>query len=294
MKNDESEIKQFMSYINSRTKSLKFTFELSDKQVPFLDILVKKDSCWLDQHKLSTSLYEKPTNKHLYTSPDTYAPDHHKYSWLTGENIRLLRIHSNKDEYEHAISNFKQNLANRDFAPDIIDKMIKYRYEDRNIFLSPNLKVSSQQTWNFITVRNIPGRDLVETALLQALDSYKTSLSLTKNTLPSIVIKRGRKLIDFINITSKKVLLNSKKQSENSKQIVEDREDSTKKTNLNKRKINELNNNNINLLNNKFIQPLSTKAEERIFRETGTPVPGSRQVLITTPLSIHPKKPKFI
>ena len=75
----------------------------------------------------------------------------------------------------------------------------------------------------------------------------------------------------------------SKKHSENSKQIVEDREDSTKKTNLNKRKINELNNDNINLLNNKFIQPLSTKAEERIFRETGTPVPGSRQVLITTP-----------
>ena len=57
---DEEKLKQFFRLLNNSSKSLKFKFELSDKEISFLDLTVKKFN-----GKYITSSFEKPTNKHI-------------------------------------------------------------------------------------------------------------------------------------------------------------------------------------------------------------------------------------
>ena len=43
---------------------------------------------------------------------------------MTGENIRLLRIHSNKDEYLEALEEHKDHIRSRGYSDSEINKYI--------------------------------------------------------------------------------------------------------------------------------------------------------------------------
>ena len=55
--------------LNSLHSDIKFTAECSDKQLPFLDVLVKKDG-----FKIETDIYYKPTDSKQYLLFNSYHP----------------------------------------------------------------------------------------------------------------------------------------------------------------------------------------------------------------------------
>ena len=95
------ELDNFIKYLNSIHEKIKFTSEVSENEINFLDTKVK-----IDEHrKLNTTLYEKPTDTHLYLHYDSahHGPCHTKGPY--GQFLRIRRICSrNEDFIENGIN----------------------------------------------------------------------------------------------------------------------------------------------------------------------------------------------
>ena len=55
---------------------------------------------------------------------------HLEGSRLHDVNIRLLRIHSNKDEYLEALEDYNDHMRSRCYSDSEINKYIRHFYED--------------------------------------------------------------------------------------------------------------------------------------------------------------------
>ena len=84
----EDKLNEFIQYLNSIHPTIKLTHELSHSQIDFLDTTFKVN----DSQQLYTTLYEKPTDTHLYLH---YTFSHHnpcKTKGPYGQFFRLRRI----------------------------------------------------------------------------------------------------------------------------------------------------------------------------------------------------------
>ena len=73
----EDTLNEFITYLNGIHPTIKFTHELSNTHINFLDTTVKVNS----HRELYTTLYEKPTDTHLYLH---YTSSHHAPSKTKG------------------------------------------------------------------------------------------------------------------------------------------------------------------------------------------------------------------
>ena len=78
---------EFVAYLNRCHKSIKFTAEVSEMSVPFLDLNIH-----LDGGRIWTDLYCKPTDSHNYLHFDSAHPEHNKLSLPYSQYLRLKRI----------------------------------------------------------------------------------------------------------------------------------------------------------------------------------------------------------
>ena len=89
------ELNKFIKYLNSIHPKIKFTSEISDTHVNFLDTTVKIDADRL----IYTTLYEKPTDTHLYLHYESahHSPCHEKGPY--GQFLRIRRICSKNEDF---------------------------------------------------------------------------------------------------------------------------------------------------------------------------------------------------
>ena len=90
-------LNEFITYLNSKHPTIKFTHESSTTQINFLDTTVKIN----DSRNLYTTSYEKPTDTHLYLH---YTSAHHapsKTKGPYGQFLRLRRICTYDHDFEH-------------------------------------------------------------------------------------------------------------------------------------------------------------------------------------------------
>ena len=86
-------LESFIAYLNSIHTTIKFTSERSTTSIPFLDVKII-----LENGKIETDLYCKPTDKHQYLQHPSSHPYHTKKSIPYSLALRLRRICS-KDEF---------------------------------------------------------------------------------------------------------------------------------------------------------------------------------------------------
>ena len=89
------ELEKFIMYLNNIHPKIKFTSDISDTHVNFLDTTVRID---LDR-LIYTTLYEKPTDTHLYLHYESahHSPCHKKDPY--GQFLRIRRICSKNDDF---------------------------------------------------------------------------------------------------------------------------------------------------------------------------------------------------
>ena len=89
------ELKKFIDYLNQIHEKIKFTSEISNHSVSFLDTIVKIDS----DNTLYTTLFEKPTDTHLYLHYDSahHGPCHTKGPY--GQFLRIRRICTKNEDF---------------------------------------------------------------------------------------------------------------------------------------------------------------------------------------------------
>ena len=101
-------LNDFFTYLNSLDNDLQFTMEIGDSEICFLDLKIS-----LENNKLSTTVYSKPTDSHLYL----HAKSCHKSSSIDGIQkgvaLRLRRICSTDNEYSEKSKEYQQYLTNR-------------------------------------------------------------------------------------------------------------------------------------------------------------------------------------
>jgi hypothetical protein len=220
----EEGLKKFQATVNSLTPSLEFNFVNKRTRTSFLDLEIYKGRRFKETGTLDIRPYSKPGNPHLYTDPSTYQPNHIKYNWIQGECVRLVRNSSNEYRFNEALNLFKMNLLKRNYPLEVVEEQFnKVSYAKRESYLVP--KPKKQKDSIFIMIPNISGRHIVVkyirkiVAHLSNLGACNEKPSCLSNEefsrskevsarakIVTVVVTRGRTVIDIVNASSKAVL----------------------------------------------------------------------------------------
>ena len=124
----------FIEHLNTCHPTIKFTSEISDQEISFLDTKVKKDSAG----RLYTDLYQKDTDKQnylLYSSAHTPAC---KKAIPYSQFLRIRRICTRTEDFDMHAKKMAQKFLNRGYPEKIItDAMTLARQKDRQMKWQP-------------------------------------------------------------------------------------------------------------------------------------------------------------
>ena len=105
---DRELLAKFVYFVNILDPSLKFTVEVGGNSLEFMDLLIK-----IEDGKLITTVYSKPTDGHLYLHNDSCHPRNTKLAVQHGTALRLRRICSTDEEFGNKSVEYKAYLASR-------------------------------------------------------------------------------------------------------------------------------------------------------------------------------------
>lgn len=154
---NEREIHDFFTLANSYHPLLKFTYEISNEQMNFLDTTMFKGARFNDTKILDVKTYIKPTNTFQYLDRNSA---HHPSVFrglIKGETIRYLRNTSDTDILTAMLNDFKSNLIKRGYDSNEIEKTITSAVEnsDRVVALkNSGIKKNQNIPLVFITAYN--------------------------------------------------------------------------------------------------------------------------------------------
>ena len=132
-------LESFLSRLNGFHPTLKFTHNHSKKFVNFLDVSVK-----INEGKIETDLYIKPTDCHQYLHYDSSHPLHVKLSIVYSQGLRVRRICSSDEKIENHFGKLQEWFCKRGYPSNLVQNQLeksksKLREE---LFLSNNKKTS--------------------------------------------------------------------------------------------------------------------------------------------------------
>ena len=106
-------LKRFVYLVNILDPSLKFTVEIGGKSLKYLDLYIR-----LVNGRLSTTVYSKPTDGHLYLHNASCHPANTKRAVQHGTALRLRRICSTEEEFQSKSKDYKAYLVSRGHNPN--------------------------------------------------------------------------------------------------------------------------------------------------------------------------------
>ena len=105
----KEEVNIFIEQANSYHPTIKFTAEISGKEITFLDTRIYKGARFEKKSILDTRTHFKPTETFQYTQFKSCHPPGVKKGFIKGEALRLLRTNSSKETFEENINKHQQN-----------------------------------------------------------------------------------------------------------------------------------------------------------------------------------------
>ena len=112
-----------MKALNSRRKSITFTFKIRNSETQFLDLtLFKKVTRHVEGQQLAVKAFSKPMNKFLFLPPSSCHPKHIFNGWIVGYGKRL-RLNCSEDlDFQKNLADFQTRLAARGYSKELIEK----------------------------------------------------------------------------------------------------------------------------------------------------------------------------
>lgn len=115
------DIEQFLENMNSRFRSIKFTYEIEkSEQLPFLDTLVIRNN-----NKLDFDIYRKDTNTDRYITADSFNCPQHKNASFNFLIHRLFNFPLSKERFNNELRKIKNIARSNGFDSELIDKLVK-------------------------------------------------------------------------------------------------------------------------------------------------------------------------
>jgi hypothetical protein len=133
----DEELQNFLSRANNLHPSIKFTHEISNTTISFLDT-----SSSLSEGVLSTDLYSKPTDTNQYPLPNSCHPPRVTKSIPYSQALRIRRIFSTDKSLKKRLGQLKNNLKRRGNKQSIIKNSFN---KANNIYRSRLLQYKEKQ-----------------------------------------------------------------------------------------------------------------------------------------------------
>ena len=132
------EMTQFIEQANKHHSTIKFTAEVSDTEITFLDTIIYKGVRFETKSVLDVRTHFKPTETFQYTHFLSCHPTGVKRGFVKGEALRLLRTNSSETLFEEKI---KAHLAKRGYPEQFIKKNLsQVKFQDRSQALQQKKK----------------------------------------------------------------------------------------------------------------------------------------------------------
>ena len=109
------ELTQFITAVNSFHPALKYTWEISDTSLAFLDIKIS-----IEGNGLCTSVYYKPTDSHSYLLYSSSHPSHVKNSIPFSQFLRLRRLCSDDSDFSEKSETMCQFFDRRSYPVSFV------------------------------------------------------------------------------------------------------------------------------------------------------------------------------
>ena len=168
------ETQKYVDHLNNQHPTIKFTAEISNQSVNFLDTTVTRET----NGSLSTNLYRKPTDTFKYLHYRSYHPSHQKRSIPYSQFVRIRRICTHKRDYFTNTDLMIRHFISRGYPMKLL---IKAQTDAASLVRSELLKPktrSETETVPFITTYGPAHQDIKN--ILQS------SLFLLDNSRPPI------------------------------------------------------------------------------------------------------------
>ena len=142
---NKEEIGSFIELANNHHPTIKFTADISETEITFLDTCTYKGDRFKKESILDVKTHFKPTETFQYTHFSSCHPSGVKKGFIKGEALRLLRTNSLKTTFEENISLFKQRLRARGYPDNLIDKTLsQVKYHERMSALKTKKKTNKR------------------------------------------------------------------------------------------------------------------------------------------------------
>ena len=113
----------FLRDLNCFHSSLKFTHEISNEKVNFLDVTVS-----LENHYFKTDLFCKPTDCHQYLEFTSFHPIHIKRSVVYSQGLTIKRICSSTVKTIEHLGRLRSWFCERGYPEKFVDRQLEKVY----------------------------------------------------------------------------------------------------------------------------------------------------------------------
>ena len=196
----KQDIDLFIEQANTFHPTIKFTAEISETEITFLDTVVYKGERFQNEAILDVKTHYKPTETFQYTHYSSCHPPGVKKGFIKGEAIRLLRTNSSKSNFQEAMCNFKIRLEARGHPKSLIEKKIsEVSFAARQSTPEKQTKKTKGNILPFVIAYH-PGVNNLKQILMQEwnLIQNQPMLKTIYITPPIISYKRGKSLKDIL------------------------------------------------------------------------------------------------
>ena len=130
-------IESFVEKANNFHSTIKFTAEMSETEITFLDTKVYKGVRFDKESILDVQTHYKPTETFQYTNFYSCHPPGVKKGFIKGEALRLLRTNFSQITFERNSRNFQNRLLERGSPAAILRKYLsEVRFADKKTGLN--------------------------------------------------------------------------------------------------------------------------------------------------------------
>ena len=121
-----------MSNINQIHPTIKFTHEISDTELTFLDVTLYKGERFESKNILDLKTHIKATNKQLYVHSTSYHPPPIIKAIAKGETKRYLRTSSNETNFKSMTLKLIHKLKQRGYPLATEKKLLQGKLKPNN------------------------------------------------------------------------------------------------------------------------------------------------------------------
>ena len=149
---NEDNIKEFVKMANHYHDTIKFTAEISDSEIAFLDTKVYKGERFNRDSTLDVQTRYKQTETFQYTNFYSCHPPGVKKGFIKGEALRLLRTNSSHSMFNKNMQSFKTRLKNRGYPNEYLEKhLFEVNFKDRKRSLENKHNSTKKKILPFVT-----------------------------------------------------------------------------------------------------------------------------------------------